>query len=83
MVRKPHGREIYNFELDEQEYGLEVFLDENLKSGSYPSFKILHGCSFFFIKRSLRELRPVQDKIDRLNAIDYQKTPTRYHLFSE
>jgi len=64
---KPHAGKIYNLTLDEQKQ-LEVFLDENLKSGRIRPSKSPMAAPFFFIKKKSGELRPVQD-YHRLNAM--------------
>jgi hypothetical protein len=57
---KPHAGKIYNLTLDEQKQ-LEIFLDENLKSGRIRPSKSPIASPFFFIKKKSGELRPVQD----------------------
>jgi hypothetical protein len=57
---KPHAGKIYNLTLDEQKQ-LEIFLDENLKSGRIRPSKSPMASPFFFIKKKSGELRPVQD----------------------
>jgi len=64
---KPHAGKIYNLTLDEQKQ-LEIFLDENLKSGRIRPSKSPMAAPFFFIKRSLENFVPVQD-YRRLNAM--------------
>jgi len=49
---KPHAGKIYNLTLDEQKQ-LEVFLDENLKSGRIRPSKSLWQLCFSSSKRSL------------------------------
>jgi len=64
---KPHAGKIYNLTLDKQKQ-LEIFLDENLKSGCIHPSKSPMAAPFFFIKKKSGELRPVQD-YRRLNAM--------------
>jgi len=64
---QPHAGKIYNLMLDEQKQ-LEIFLDENLKSGRIRPSKSPMAAPFFFIKKKSGELRPIQD-YRRLNAM--------------
>jgi len=64
---KPHAGKIYNLTLDEQKQ-LEIFLNENLKSGHIHPSKSPMAAPFFFIKNKSGELRLVQD-YRRLNAM--------------
>jgi len=57
----------YNFTNDEQKE-LELFLEENLKSGQIRPSKSPFASAFFFIKKKDGKLRPVQD-YRKLNAI--------------
>src|SRR5229473_3737543 len=57
---KPFAGKIYNLSPDEQKQ-LEVFLDENLKSGCICPSKSPMASPFFFIKKKSGELRPIQD----------------------
>ena len=57
---KPFAGKIYNLSPDEQKQ-LEVFLDENLKSGRIRPSKSPMASPFFFIKKKSGELRPIQD----------------------
>jgi len=56
---KPHAGKIYNLTLDEQKQ-LEIFLNENLKSGRIRPSKSPMAAPFFFIKKKSGELHPVQ-----------------------
>jgi len=64
---KPHAGKIYNLTLDKQKQ-LEIFLDENLKSGRICPSKSPMAAPFFFIKKKSGELHPVQD-YHHLNAM--------------
>jgi len=64
---QPHAGKIYNLMLDEQKQ-LEIFLDENLKSGRIHPSKSPMAAPFFFIKKKSGELCPVQD-YRRLNTM--------------
>ena len=66
--------------LDEQKQ-LEIFLDENLKSGRICPSKSLMAAPFFFIKKKSGELRPIQD-YRRLNTMTI-KNPYPLPLISE
>src|SRR5229473_6978304 len=57
---KPFTGKIYNLSPDKQKQ-LEVFLDENLKSGHIHPSKSPMASPFFFIKNKSGELRPIQD----------------------
>src|SRR5713101_2589602 len=57
---KPFAGKIYNLSPDKQKQ-LEVFLDENLKSGHIHPSKSPMASPFFFIKKKSGELRPIQD----------------------
>jgi transposase InsO family protein len=58
---------VYNLSLDEQRE-LDVFLEDNLRSGRIRPSKSPFASAFFFVKKKDGKLRPVQD-YRRLNAI--------------
>jgi len=57
---QPHAGKIYNLTLNKQKQ-LEIFLNENLKSGCIHPSKSPMAAPFFFIKKKSGELHPVQD----------------------
>ena len=73
---KPYCGKLYNMTLKEQE-ALDLFLEENLRSGRIRPSKSEWGAPFFFVKKKDGKLRLVQDyrKLNAQTKRDHHSLP--------
>ncbi|OJT15194.1 Transposon Tf2-12 polyprotein [Trametes pubescens] len=79
---RPYCGKIYPMTLEEQD-ALDVFLEENLRTGRIRPSKSPWGAPFFFVKKKDGKLRPVQDyrKLNDMTKKNKYPLPLMSELF--